>query len=216
MAYLIYIIADAVVIAFKRKNFLLKPYNKWYFYLIFIFMVFSANIGNSFVIKHFIMEAYKIPSGSMMPTLLTGDHLMVDRTKAKSDHIAHKDIIIFKHPKKQKKTYIKRVIAVGGDSIEIRDRKVYLNGELLDEPYVMHTDKSMLPARMSRRDNYGPADVPEGKYFVLGDNRDESMDSRFWGYVNREDIKGNVLFIYFSLDKENQEVRFERIGQSIE
>ncbi|WP_027186309.1 signal peptidase I [Desulfovibrio inopinatus] len=175
------------------------------------------------IIRTFVVQAFKIPSGSMLETLQIGDHLLVnkfiyglkipftDTILVDIDNPQHEDIIVFEFPEDPSKDFIKRVIGLPGDTLEIRNKDVYRNGEKLVEPYVQHTDPNMV----GRRDNMAQITVPEGKYFVMGDNRDESYDSRFWGFVDREKIKGKALIIYWSWDG-FPHVRWNRIGKLVE
>jgi signal peptidase I len=180
----------------------------------------------AFVIRAFVVQAFKIPSGSMLETLQIGDHLLVtkfaydlrlpstvflDTTDGKVLYTVSDpergDIIVFKYPEDETKDFIKRIIALPGETIEIRDKAVYIDGQLLDEPYVRHTKHTMEPVR----DNFGPYTVPEGRYFVMGDNREASHDSRWWGPVKREKIVGKALVIYWSWGSVT-DVRLDRIG----
>lgn len=179
------------------------------------------------VLRAYVIEAFKIPSGSMIPTLLVGDHLLVnklvygfdlpfvdDKVLVYRDPRMY-DVIVFKYPKDPEKNFIKRVIGTGGDVVEIRDKNVYVGGELVDNSFVQHTDPGILPSRMSKRDNFGPITVPEGKVFVLGDNRDDSHDGRYWGFVNLSEIKGKAMFIYWSWNGDSGRPRLKRIGRGI-
>lgn len=184
------------------------------------------------IIRAYVIQAFKIPSGSMIPTLLIGDHILVNKfiygtTIPFSDKrvlIFKKpergDIIVFKYPENPKKDFIKRVVATGGDKIESRNKVIYVNGDKLIEPYTQHTDNAMLPMVMSLRDNFEPITVPENKFFVMGDNRDQSHDSRFWGFVDLKEIKGEALIIYWSWNSDASglfnKIRFNRIGHLIE
>ena len=184
-------------------------------------------IGTSFIlfliIRISIVQAYKIPSGSMIPTLLIGDHLLANKfiygpqipfINKRLFHLAkpHKgDIIIFPSPEDPGKDLIKRVVAVEGDLIEERDKQIFINGKPMDEPYAQHTDNSLLDPR----DNFRPYLVPMGKLFVMGDNRDQSYDSRFWGCVDTKDIKGKASILYWSWDSERHLPRLNRIGHVI-
>lgn len=125
------------------------------------------------------------------------------------------DILIFEYPKDRRNIYIKRVIGLPGDSIEIKDKKLYINKELLKESYVIHTDKRVFTADQNHRDNLGPIKVPDNSYFMMGDNRDQSNDSRFWGFLHSNNIKGKAGKIYWSWDNTNNRVRWNRIGKSI-
>ena len=176
----------------------------------------------AFVIRTFVVQAFKIPSGSMLDTLLIGDHLLVnkflygthipftDKVIAPIEDPKHGDVIVFEFPEDTSKDFIKRIIGVPGDVVEMKDKAVYRNGQKLDEPYVKHTDPGIQP----RRDNFGPVTVPPGKYFVMGDNRDESYDSRFWGFVDKDKIRGKAWVIYWSWDGP-ADIRWDRIGRLV-
>jgi len=178
-------------------------------------------------IRAYFIQAFKIPSGSMIPTLLIGDHILVNKfiygtTLPLSDRrvlVFRKpekgDIIVFKYPEDRKRDFIKRVIAVEGDVIESKNKVIYVNGKAVDEPYAQHTDTSLRPGGIEPRDNFGPHIVPKEKYFMMGDNRDQSYDSRYWGYVDIRDIRGEALIMYWSWDGKNHWPRFERIGRLI-
>lgn len=176
------------------------------------------------IIRAFVVQAFKIPSESMLQTLLVGDHLLADKFSYGikipfTDHYLYKgddpkrgDIIIFQYPNDPSIDYIKRVIGVPGDVIEVRDKQLYRNGTPVKEDYIRHTDPDSIEPL---RDNYAPVTVPEGKYFVMGDNRDNSLDSRFWGFVDRKAIRAKAWRIYWSwggLD----DIRWSRIGKKIE
>lgn len=161
------------------------------------------------VLMYFIIQAFKIPSGSMMDTYLIGDHLFackfrygwqIPLTKKyiKFASPVRGDVIIFKYPLDPKKDFIKRCIGLPGDTVEIRNKQVYINGKKLKEDYTQFADgEQFLPASRSVRDNYGPVKIPDDSFFVMGDNRDRSMDSRFWGCLERRYIRGKALFTYW-------------------
>jgi signal peptidase I len=179
-------------------------------------------------IRAFIVQAYKIPSGSMIPTLLIGDYLLVNKlaygikNPIKDDFIyfwkfpKRQEIVVFTYPQNKKLDFIKRVIGLPGDTVQIVNKKVYVNGKLLNEPYVQFSDPEIYPQEISPRDNYGPIKVPPEHIFVLGDNRDQSYDSRFWGFVPIKYLKGKALIIYFSWDSQDFKIRFNRIGKLIQ
>jgi signal peptidase I len=184
------------------------------------------------VIRTFVIQAFKIPSGSMIPTLLVGDHILVNKfllgtpvdipftniTLFKMPGLRKPrrgDIIVFKYPEDPKRDFIKRVVGVGGDVVMSKDKAVYVNGRKLVEPYAQHVDEDIKPGQFDRRDNFGPVVVPQGSVFVMGDNRDQSYDSRFWGFVDGSEIKGNAVIIYWSWDGEKTWVRFGRIGRLV-
>ncbi|MEN2994560.1 MAG: signal peptidase I [Thermodesulfovibrio sp.] len=178
-------------------------------------------------IRAYIVQAFKIPSGSMIPTLLIGDHLLVnkfiygvnlpfsDKKFLILETPKRGDIVVFRYPEDPNRDFIKRVIGVEGDIIEIRNKRVFVNGVALEEPYVKYTDSYIHPRELDPRDNFGPVKVPPNKIFVMGDNRDQSYDSRFWGFVDLKDVIGKALIIYWSWDSENQKPRLERIGKLI-
>jgi len=178
-------------------------------------------------IRAFIVQAFKIPSGSMKETLLIGDHLLVNKfiygikipfydKKVLSLYNPERgDIVVFRYPGDKSKDFIKRVIAVGGDKIEVRNKKVYVNNKLTEEPYAVFKggDQSLFGFQKGR--NFGPFVVPEGQLFVMGDNRDNSHDSRFWGTVDINEVKGKAFILYWSWDSENRRIRFGRLGNLI-
>ncbi|UCD66880.1 MAG: signal peptidase I [Deltaproteobacteria bacterium] len=178
-------------------------------------------------IRTFVVQAFKIPSGSMQNTLLIGDHILVNKfiygvknpfngnTWIPFKKPERRDIVVFKYPVNPAQDYIKRVVGVEGDTIEIKNKKVYVNGELQNENYAIFLDNKILPANVQGRDNLGPVTVPEDSLFVMGDNRDNSYDSRFWNFVNLKAVKGKAFILYWSWDKENFSVRWDRIANIV-
>ena len=178
-------------------------------------------------IRTFIVQAFKIPSGSMIPTLLVGDHILVNKfiygirnpftgaTWIPVSEPERGDIIVFEYPVNPSQDFIKRVIGVEGDRVEIKDKKVYVNDKLLEVPNAVHLKPGIVPGRFEPRDNYGPVEVPEDSLFVMGDNRDNSHDSRYWGFVDLEKVKGEAFMIYWSWNSEDFSVRWNRIGDLI-
>ncbi|MBW1967529.1 MAG: signal peptidase I [Deltaproteobacteria bacterium] len=179
-------------------------------------------------IRTFVVQAFKIPSGSMKDTLLIGDHILVNKfiygvrsPFTRELWIPDKkpergDVVVFIYPLDRKKDFIKRVIGLPGDTIQIINKNVYVNGKLFpDPPGVLHTDPRILPGSVQPRDNMGPVTVPKDKIFVMGDNRDQSYDSRFWGFVPIEDVKGEAFAIYWSWNQDNSWPRLERIGDLV-
>lgn len=205
------------------------------------------------VIRTFLVEAFRIPTGSMENTLLVGDFLLVNKAVyGASVPLTHKhlpafknpnrgDVIVFIPPHEPDKNYVKRLIGAPGDTLEMHNKVLVRNGKSLSEPYTEHTDPNndvyapsmywqceYRPAKLKdddcrpTRDNWGPVVVPEGRYMVLGDNRDDSEDSRYWGFVDRSAIKGKPLFIYYSFDSSTlrpfpwiTQIRWNRIGGTI-
>jgi signal peptidase I len=152
------------------------------------------------LIRVFVVEAFKIPSGSMIPTLLVGDHLLVNKFLYKFTEPKRGDIIVFKYPDDPSRNFIKRIIAVGGDTVEVRDKVVLVNEKQQQESYIQHISEDIISAKDAPRDNFGPITVPPNAYFMMGDNRDSSLDSRFWKnrFVNRRAIVGKAFIIYWS------------------
>jgi signal peptidase I len=168
--------------------------------------------------RTFVFQQSKIPTGSMIPTLLIGDYIMVnkfayapsldrsplmsriEKTLLPIRELRRGDIVVFKYPEEPEKDYIKRVIGLPGDLIEIRDRQVYINGEPIEERYKIHRNPAGL--LNVEQDNYAPRRVPEGHLFCMGDNRDNSRDSRSWGFVPRDFIKGRAFMIWWSYDED--------------
>lgn len=180
------------------------------------------------LIRTFVVQAFKIPSGSMRPTLKIGDHILVNKfvygvevpffniPVFPGKQPERKDIIVFKYPENPDKDFIKRVIGVGGDIVSIKDKQVFVNQKPLAEPYAQHTEADMV----ARRDNLEPVRVPENKLFVMGDNRENSHDSRFWGFVDRDAVLGEAFVIYWSWDRQAEGLidsfRWGRIGDMIQ
>lgn len=173
------------------------------------------------VIRATVVEAFWVPSGSMLPTIQIGDHLFINKL-AYSFHVdipftsivipfkqwsepSRGDIVVFLSPSDGKTDLIKRVVAVGGDKVQVKEKKLYINDQPAEDPKAVFKwpeDRNGIP-----RDNFGPVTVPSGKFFAMGDNRDESLDSRYWGFADQDKIKGKATFIYWSGWK------FERLGK---
>ena len=186
-------------------------------------------------IRSFVVQAFKIPSGSMLSTLQIGDHLLVNkfiygvRLPVTGTVIipwknpARGDIVVFKYPKDRSTDYIKRVVGVAGDTIEIKNKQVYINGQAVENPHIQFTDKNIMKASAGPRDNMGPVKVPEGSIFMMGDNRDNSYDSRFWGFVPLKDVLGKAFILYWSWDLQKPllsvdrftSIRWSRIGDIV-
>jgi signal peptidase I len=176
-------------------------------------------------IRTFVVQAFKIPSGSMKETLQIGDHILVNKFiyGIRLPFIGKQivpikepkrgDIVVFRYPEDPDKDYIKRVIAVAGDVVEARDKKVFVNKKPENHPYGIHKDPHTIPAGMQPRDTFGPITVPANSLFVMGDNRDYSYDSRYWGCVDLTKVKGKAFIIYWSWDKDDFGVRWRRLGR---
>ncbi len=178
-------------------------------------------------IRTFVVQAFKIPSGSMKPSLLIGDHLLVSKFAygirnpfsgevwVNLGEPRRHDVVVFRFPLDPSQNYIKRVIALPGETVAIRDKTVYVDGVPLDDPWAMFLDPKIYPAAQQPRDNLEPLTVGPGEMFVLGDNRDNSLDSRFWGTVETRALKGRAFVLYWSWDWEESRVRWSRLGQRI-
>jgi signal peptidase I len=166
-------------------------------------------------VRTWAVQAFKIPTGSMENNLLIGDHLLVnkfvfgpslagiERTLLPMRDIRRHDVIVFKYPDEPERDFIKRVIGLPGETLELRNKKVYINGQPLDEPFVHFLEPASASGEITSfdvRERYGPVRVPDDQYFVMGDNRDNSQDSRYWGFLPRSYIKGRALMIYWSFD----------------
>ena len=195
--------------AVKRKG----PFREWIeslaFTIVFV-LVFTS----------YVAQATQVPTESMKPTILVGDHFFLDKISFPANYptviqaylprrsVSRLDIIAFKSPTDGNIPFVKRVIGLPGETVEVRDKSVYVNGTKLDEPYKIHVDSttysndSWTPEELKIRDNYGPVTVPADHYFVMGDNRDNSNDSRYWGFVTRGEIIGKPLFVYWSYESD--------------
>jgi len=166
-------------------------------------------------VRTWVVQAFKIPTGSMENNLLIGDHLLVNKflfgpTASGPEEavlpvrdIHRGDVVVFKYPDEPERDFIKRVIGLPGETLELRNKKVYVNGQALEEPYVHFLEPASEAQEVTSfdvRERYGPVRVPDGQYFVMGDNRDNSQDSRYWGFLPRHYVKGRALMIYWSYE----------------
>jgi signal peptidase I len=184
-------------------------------------------------IRTFVVQAFKIPTGSMENNLLIGDHLLVNKfifgpTASRLEgallplaDVKRRDVIVFKFPEEPDRDFIKRVIGLPGETVELRQKKVYINGTPLDEPYVHFLQPPSTATELHEitsfdlRERYGPVTVPPNQYFVMGDNRDNSQDSRYWGFLPRDYIKGKALVIYWSYEAEREDYQDDGAGASV-
>lgn len=158
-------------------------------------------------------KIYQIPSQSMEPTLLPGDHVIVHQVAYQAAEPQQGDVVVYRYPDENGKRFLHRVIGLPGDQIAIREQVVYVNGEALSEPYTRHSDRSSMAGHV--RDHLPPITVPLETYFLMGDNREESLDSRFLGPISKEHLLGRVLFIYWSVDPDTHDPRWERLNQLV-
>ncbi|HEX9368720.1 MAG TPA: signal peptidase I [Vicinamibacterales bacterium] len=182
-------------------------------------------------VRTWVVQAFKIPTGSMENNLLIGDHLLVNkfifgptplaigRALLPVRPIRRGDIVVFKYPDEPDRDFIKRVIGLPGETIELKNKKVYVNGKPLDEPYVHFltppSNDYQEITSSDVRERFGPVTVPGERYFVMGDNRDNSQDSRYWGFLPRSYVKGRALLIYWSYESGREDYVDEGLGASI-
>jgi signal peptidase I len=196
---------------------------------------FGESLGIAAIIalsvRSLVFATYTIPSGSMESTLLVGDYLIANRmsyvVKVPLTDIVvltlgepeRGDVIIFRFPEDRSKDFVKRVIAKKGDVVEIKDKVLYVNGQRVQIGAAHFDDSRVIPASLAPRDNFGPVTVPKDSYFVMGDNRDNSYDSRFWGFLKKRDLVGKAEIIYFSRDSKAtgplSYVRWRRLGSVV-
>lgn len=231
--------------AVTQRGHLLRAIWDWTRTLAVAFVLFLG-------VRTFVVEAFRIPTSSMENTLLVGDFLLVNKAvfgaEIPGTHLRipaftephRNDVVVFVPPHEPHKNYVKRLVGVPGDTLEMRDKVLFRNGIAVAEPHVRHVDdagdavhpamgwqSNHLIARAARayhptRDTWGPLVVPEDRFFMLGDNRDNSEDSRYWGFVPREAIRGRPWFVYYSFDASIAEalpwlrsVRWNRLGETI-
>lgn len=214
IAYAVVIVDSIMVAKWFSREYRLKCYNRSYVYLlVFVFVVTLGGVIKSGV-RAYLVQAYRLPANSMAPTLLIGDHILVDKVVYRSRSPARFEVVVFKFPEDPQKEMVKRVIGLPGEIIEIREKKVFVNGNELGERYAYFAEAE--PDKPLPQDVYGPFQIPEHGYVLLGDNRNRSYDSRFFGPVDRDRIYGQVRLVYFSWDRENSSVRWDRIGKTVE
>ncbi len=193
------------------------------------------------IIRTFFIQAYKIPSGSMEPTLLIGDHILVNKLiyglrlpdsffgitipgipwgqyVFPLESIHRGDVVVFVFPPDPTKDFIKRVIGVAGDTVQVKDGKVFLNGSAMPDSHAHFEVSAQERSPVSPRDNFGPVTVPAGKLLMMGDNRDRSYDGRFWGFVDANQVEGRAIVIYWSWDSDGSgilPIRWSRFGKIV-
>jgi signal peptidase I len=212
----IFAIGDAIAGARRAGSpFMLRPYNRWYVYFAVYAAIVLFGLG-ALRLMHLQAMTFYIPSGAMEPTVLIGDHLAVDMLSLRQRAPRRGEIIVFRSTENPRISVIKRVVALPGEQISIVNKRIYLNGTLVDDSaYAIHRDSHSFsresPSLMAARDNFGPYTVPPGTFFCLGDNRDNSWDSRFTGPVPRSNIEGGGrIRVYWS--RNLHAVRWHRIG----
>ncbi len=153
------------------------------------------------IIRTFIVQAFWIPSGSMIPTLEINDRVLVAKFWTAFFEPSRGSLYVFRYPLDPERDFVKRIIAIPGDTVDIKEGVVYINGVPTEEEYVKHHDKFTFDEKTSRMFKQAPFTVPEGKYFMLGDNRGNSQDSRYWGFADIKDMRGPVFFRYWPLNR---------------
>jgi signal peptidase I len=205
------------------KNYILRFYNKLYIYILLIILLSFFPLGQIIDQSnvYFFAKPYRITTGSMAPTMLSGDLIMADGRidrSARNYGLKKGELVVFKYPKDKTIHLVKRIIALEGETVEIKDKQVYINNEPIEEPYKVHNDSRVFTIDGYYhydeviRDNFPPLTVPPGHCFVMGDNRDNSMDSRYWGPIPLDDVVARAKVVYFSFDPEGG-IRWERIGK---
>jgi len=182
----------------------------------------------AFLLRVLVFQPYRSTTDYMEDTLAVGDYFLVnkiifgttipftDKRILKIRDPRRGDVIVFEYPEDPSKDFIKRVIGTPGDEVEVKEKKVYINGRPYENPHEVHKEKEMIPREQNPRDNSGPVKVPENSYFVMGDNRDRSYDSRFWGFVKNPKIKGLAFIKYWSWDSARFRIRWGNIGRLID
>jgi signal peptidase I len=166
--------------------------------------VVVISLAAAIFLRILVVSAYRVDSSSMEQSLYEGDYIFVNKLTYKFGNPANGDIIVFSNPLDPNKEFIKRIIACPGQSVEIIDKVIYIDNMLAEiVPNAVNYDPKIMPAQLSMRDNFGPIQVPSGQYFVLGDNRDFSQDSRHWGFVPEDNINGKALFVYWSWEPDD-------------
>ena len=221
-AFFVFCMVDAYSIAKRKKeNYEPAKYNRWFVYVGYFVILSLISALLSAGVK---TNAFNITSGSMEPALLVGDSILVNeviygvkipllrKTIIRVTDPKRDDLVVFIYPEDRSMSLIKRVIGVAGDKIEIVNKKIFINDKAYKDSYGVFKDSNVLPQSEEPRDNYGPVTVPENSIFVMGDNRNESMDSRYWGFVDLQDVEGKAFIIYWSWDRDIHRPRWKRFG----
>ena len=206
---------DAFVVARRlRGSYALAPFNRVAVYLAVLVVLLAGETLAKQGMKDNVVRAFRMPARSMLPTIEVGDFFFVDARPA-ARHPARGDLIVHRFPPEPDKDFVKRVVALEGDVVELRDKQLYVNGRPAAEPYVIHTDDLVRRPIFDNRDNLAPTTVPGHSYFVMGDNRDNSNDSRYFGPIRRELVRGKPRGIYWSWDQDSTKPRWNRIGKFV-
>jgi len=209
-------------------------FSRWYSCVAALLLVFALNKLWAHAYRATLVEAYKLPTGSMETTILRGEHILavkwaygwrepaLGRVIFGARRPQRGELVVFRYPEDRSRSFLKRLIGLPGEAVQIRDKRVLIDGTPLDEPYARflepprRRDDPEYGLHGERGDNWGPMTVPPDAYFVLGDNRDNSRDSRYWGFVEHDDLLGRAVVVYWSLESKDGAVRWERIGRRLE
>lgn len=206
----LFIIVEAVLSARRVGDaYRLKLYNNVYAYIIIaLFLSLALQPSLGYVTKEFLIEAFKIPTSAMEPTLIVSDHILAEKFSKAAKEPRRGDIIVFKSPQHENKNFVKRVVGIAGDVVELRNKTLYVNGQLVQEDYISPSTQGTVPT-------FGPITVPANSLFVMGDNRENSLDSRIFGFVNTSNVIGHAKVIYWSWDRGDIKVRWDRVGRPL-
>lgn len=207
--YTLFVAGEAFATARRLRDFTPGPWNSRWVYGLCVLVSLGFGTLFDWVVNEYFFIAYTVPSASMVPAIRVGDRFLVE-VLAPEDRLSRGEIVIFTLPETQGRDFIKRIVGLPGETVEIRDRKVLVDGRELDEPYAYHSREGVFPLR----DNFGPVRLGEGRYFVMGDNREDSYDSRWLGPVPRERITGRAGYVYFPGDMDAPDW-LERFGADL-
>lgn len=196
----------------QRHGYTLEPFNRVAVYIAVVVVMTTVFESAKHFIRTGLVRAYRMPSESMKPTFEVGDFFFADMTPA-ARRPARGHLVVHRYPPDPTQEFVKRVVAIAGDSVEVRDKSLYVNGMPVTEPYVIHADPSVRSD--DPRDDLGPVAVPQGFCFVMGDNRDNSNDSRFFGPIDQRLVVGKPLYIYWSWDPGAVRPRLDRVGKDL-
>ena len=210
IAGFVLVMADAARTARRApRPFVPQSYNRWFVYLTLPFFFGPpVTVPLEALIKWHLYEAFSIPTASMAPTILAGDYIYATRWRGTIPRDAN---VVFRH---DRNTFVKRVVGIAGDTLAMRNERLYRNGRSVSEPYTIAVDTAS-PSTKPTRSTWGPIIVPPGMCFVLGDNRDNSLDSRFYGFVPTDSVIKRPIGVYFSRDPKTYAIRWSRIGRDV-
>jgi signal peptidase I len=194
----LFALIDAAYYSRKLKNLSLTRYNRWFVYLLIIVINLGTTVARLVVVPFY---SCKIVEAGMLPTIKPGDQVIADIHWYRSKRPQRGDIVVFRCPEDRSQSFIQRVIGLPHETLEIKDKQVFINGQRLEESYVQHVDEAIWPGEHNPRDNLALVTIPDNALFLLGDNRDSSLDSRFWQCIEFEDLQGKILYIYWSSDR---------------